>query len=151
NISAMAAAISAGPRSRLTAAAGANLRELMPRLGHSSTRAALTYLHSTDERQREIADALGDRAADELKPKTSRSLPKWLLICWHLGVELTRLELVTPACKIAVIGGGVWPELAGRLPVSDRGVLFLPGLMARQWHDDLYSRRHCSPVPWHVG
>lgn len=45
----------------LTAAAGANLRELMARMGHSSTRAAaLIYLHSTDERQREIADALGD-------------------------------------------------------------------------------------------
>jgi hypothetical protein len=47
----------------LTAAAGANLRELMARMGHSSTRAALIYLHSTDERQREIADALGDLAA----------------------------------------------------------------------------------------
>jgi integrase len=44
----------------LTATAGANLRELMARMGHSSTRAALIYLHSTDERQREIADALGD-------------------------------------------------------------------------------------------
>ena len=32
----------------LTATAGANLRELMTRMGHSSTRAALIYLHSTD-------------------------------------------------------------------------------------------------------
>jgi len=55
----------------LTAAAGANLRELMARMGHSSTRAALIYLHSTDERQREIADALGALAADELMRKTS--------------------------------------------------------------------------------
>jgi hypothetical protein len=58
----------------LTAAAGANLRELMARMGHSSNRAALIYLHSTDERQREIADALGDLAAGELKRKTSRTL-----------------------------------------------------------------------------
>lgn len=57
----------------LTAAAGANLRELMARMGHSSTRAALIYLHSTDERQREIADALGALAADELKRKTGRA------------------------------------------------------------------------------
>jgi integrase len=57
----------------LTAAAGANLRELMARMGHSSTRAALIYLHSTDERQREIADALGDLAAGQLKPKISRT------------------------------------------------------------------------------
>jgi integrase len=57
----------------LTATAGANLRELMARMGHSSTRAALIYLHSTDERQREIADALGDLAAGELSRKTSRA------------------------------------------------------------------------------
>jgi hypothetical protein len=47
--------------------AGASLRELMVRMGHSSTRAALIYQHSTDERQREIADALGQLARDELK------------------------------------------------------------------------------------
>jgi integrase len=57
----------------LTAAAGANLRELMARMGHTSTRAALIYLHSTDDRQREIADALGVLAVDELKRKTSRT------------------------------------------------------------------------------
>jgi integrase len=51
----------------LTASAGASLRELMARMGHSSTRAALIYQHSTDERQREIADALGQLARDELK------------------------------------------------------------------------------------
>jgi integrase len=56
----------------LTAAAGANLRELMTRMGHSSTRAALIYLHSTDQRQREIADALGDLAAEELTGNAGR-------------------------------------------------------------------------------
>ena len=55
----------------LTAAAGANLRELMARMGHSSTRAALIYLHATDERQRKIADALGELAAKELKRQRS--------------------------------------------------------------------------------
>ncbi len=58
----------------LTATAGANLRELMARMGHSSSRAALIYLHSTDDRQREIADALGDLAAGELNRPTGRNL-----------------------------------------------------------------------------
>jgi hypothetical protein len=39
----------------------------MARMGHSSTRAAMIYLHSTDERQREIADALNLLARDQLK------------------------------------------------------------------------------------
>ena len=51
----------------LTAIAGASLRELMARMGHSSTRADLIYQHSTDERQREIADALNQLAREELK------------------------------------------------------------------------------------
>ena len=42
----------------LTAAAGASLRELMDRMGHSSPRAALIYLHDSDARQRAIADGL---------------------------------------------------------------------------------------------
>ena len=46
----------------LTADAGASLRELMDRMGHSSTRAALIYLHSSDERQRILANAVGQAA-----------------------------------------------------------------------------------------
>jgi integrase len=54
----------------LIAHAGANLRELMDRLGHSSSRAALIYLHSTSDRQRTLADAVADRAREELgEPK----------------------------------------------------------------------------------
>ncbi|GAA3737768.1 integrase [Spinactinospora alkalitolerans] len=49
------------------AEAGASLRELMNRMGHSSTRAAMVYLHARDDRARDIADALGERAADELR------------------------------------------------------------------------------------
>lgn len=51
----------------LTADAGANLRELMDRMGHASTRAAMIYLHSTDERQRKLADAVGRQARSELR------------------------------------------------------------------------------------
>ncbi|MGH3418346.1 MAG: hypothetical protein ACRDOD_01915 [Streptosporangiaceae bacterium] len=42
----------------LTADAGASLRELMDRMGRSSTRAGLIYQHSSGERQRELADAV---------------------------------------------------------------------------------------------
>jgi hypothetical protein len=36
------------------------------RVGHSSSRAALIYLHSTSDRQRTLADAVTDRAREEL-------------------------------------------------------------------------------------
>jgi integrase len=51
---------------QLAAGAGASLRELMDRMGHSTTRAAMVYLHGSDERQQVIADALSRRAAKEL-------------------------------------------------------------------------------------
>lgn len=46
----------------LAAATGANLAELMARMGHSSTRAAIIYQHATSDRDKVIADALGDLA-----------------------------------------------------------------------------------------
>ncbi|GAB3213854.1 site-specific integrase [Marinactinospora endophytica] len=49
------------------AEAGASVRELMKRMGHSSSRAAMIYLHARDEREREIADRLGERVAEELR------------------------------------------------------------------------------------
>jgi len=68
-----------------SANAGANLRELMERMGHSSTRAALIYLHSTGDRQRALADALGELAQAELaKDKATRSRRK------HSGMEVAR-------------------------------------------------------------
>jgi len=35
-------------------------------MGHSTTRAALTYLHASDERQRAIAEAISKISAGEL-------------------------------------------------------------------------------------
>lgn len=46
----------------LAAATGASLKELMARLGHSSTRAALIYQHATRDRDQAIAHALGGLA-----------------------------------------------------------------------------------------
>lgn len=42
------------------AASTASLKELMARMGHNSPRAALIYQHATEERDKEIAKALGD-------------------------------------------------------------------------------------------
>jgi hypothetical protein len=62
---------------QLTANAGANRKELMARMGHDSERAALIYLHSSRERQRALADAVGQSARAELarwkKAKTTKS------------------------------------------------------------------------------
>jgi len=61
---------------QFTADAGANPRELMARMGHDSPRAALIYLHSSDERQRALAEAVAKAARSELakskKGKTGR-------------------------------------------------------------------------------
>jgi integrase len=54
----------------LAAGTAAGLRELMDRMGHSTTRAALTYLHASDERQRAIAHALSKVSASELKRRS---------------------------------------------------------------------------------
>ena len=51
---------------QLTANAGANLKELMARMGHDSERAALVYPYSSAERQRTLADEVGRMATAEL-------------------------------------------------------------------------------------
>ena len=53
--------------------AGADLRELMERMGHDSTRAALIYLHSSTERQQAIADQIGKSATAALGRKRGQS------------------------------------------------------------------------------
>jgi len=60
----------------LTAIAGASLRELMDRMGHSSPRAALIYLHGSDARQRAIADGLSRLVEGELQGRI-QGRPKW--------------------------------------------------------------------------
>jgi integrase len=54
----------------LTAESGATLQELMDRMGHSSSRAALIYLHGRVERQRTVADAMGELAGQMLADDT---------------------------------------------------------------------------------
>jgi len=62
---------------------GANLRELMDRMGHSTTRAAMAYLHGSDERQQVIADALSSRAAAEMGRSETR--PSGTQRAWQRG------------------------------------------------------------------
>jgi integrase len=58
----------------LAAATGASLKELMARLGHSSTRAALIYQHATRDRDQAIAKALGSlvREVRSTRPEATR-------------------------------------------------------------------------------
>jgi integrase len=51
----------------LVADVGANLQELMERMGHSTTRAALIYLHGGDDRQRVLASGVSDRVRAALE------------------------------------------------------------------------------------
>jgi hypothetical protein len=44
---------------------GASTKELMTRMGHSSSRAALIYQHMTAGRDRAIADGLGEMIRKE--------------------------------------------------------------------------------------
>ncbi|MGI5205638.1 tyrosine-type recombinase/integrase [Spirillospora sp. CA-108201] len=49
----------------LAAQSGANLRDLMDRMGHDSVRAAMIYQHATSEVGRAIADALNNKIKAE--------------------------------------------------------------------------------------
>ena len=48
----------------IAAATGASTRELMQRMGHASSEAALRYQHATTDRDRAIADLIGDLVVD---------------------------------------------------------------------------------------
>lgn len=47
---------------------GASLRQLMERMGHSTTRAALIYQHRSKRRDQKLADAISERVEAELNP-----------------------------------------------------------------------------------
>jgi integrase len=53
----------------LAATTGATIKELMARLGHSSPRAAMIYQHATRDRDKTIADGLGQLLRDARPPK----------------------------------------------------------------------------------
>ncbi|MFI6682010.1 tyrosine-type recombinase/integrase [Kribbella sp. NPDC050470] len=49
------------------AESGATLRELMDRMGHASSRAALIYLHTSDRRHQGVAQAMSELVAEGLR------------------------------------------------------------------------------------
>jgi integrase len=53
----------------LAATTGATIKEVMARLGHSSPRAAMIYQHATHDRDKSIADGLGQLLRDALTPR----------------------------------------------------------------------------------
>jgi integrase len=55
-----------------SAQSGATLKEVMARIGHSSTRAAMVYQHATRERGQAIAAAL-NQLIDEARGSTESS------------------------------------------------------------------------------
>jgi hypothetical protein len=57
----------------IAAATGASLRELMGRMGQSTTRAAVIYQHRTSERDRLIAEAVSKLVEQELSRLTGSS------------------------------------------------------------------------------
>jgi hypothetical protein len=56
----------------LAGEAGGSLRELMDRMGHSTTRATLIYRHRTSLRDKMIADEISRRAEAERSPSGTR-------------------------------------------------------------------------------
>ena len=58
----------------------------MERMGHSTSRAALIYLHSTSARQHHLADAVTARARSELG-KTDKPPNDGVARMWHDAPE----------------------------------------------------------------
>jgi integrase len=65
---------------------GATLKDLMGRMGHASTRAALIYRHTTGEQDRRLADSLDALMQDELKRRPKTGQPE------QSGTDLARPE-----------------------------------------------------------
>ena len=65
------------------AATGASLRELMDRMGHSTTRAALVYQHGSVERDRLIAAGISELAtAERGGSKSPSDAPMFVKRCY---------------------------------------------------------------------
>ena len=81
----------------LAAGTGASTRELMHRMGHSSSAAALRHQHATRDRDQAIAKALGDLVAGQIPaaiamrgdtPSARAAAGEWQLWAREHGVGL---------------------------------------------------------------
>jgi hypothetical protein len=66
-------AVPAAPPKTQEEASPRSMRELIARMGHASTRAALVHLHDTNDRQRAIATVISDLARPELAQPSASS------------------------------------------------------------------------------
>jgi hypothetical protein len=76
----------------------ATLRELMDRMGHSSTRAAMIHIHGNDARQHEIADTLSQLARQELVLRSSLGSYLGCGSVGRLSGGESRAEVLKGAC-----------------------------------------------------
>ena len=96
-------------------AAGASLRELMARMGHASTRAALVYLHDTDDRQRAIATVISDLARPGLGTPDAPSEAGSGQCNGHVrGTTASQVVFVREFCLVKLRGLEPRPLLAKR-------------------------------------
>jgi hypothetical protein len=82
----------------LAGAAGASLQEMMERMGHGTTSAALIYQHRTSERDKLIADAMGKPAKAELRQRKSHRA--------RSGTE-RQGSILTPTAETTDYGSGL--------------------------------------------
>jgi integrase len=98
----------------LAAMTGASLRELMDRMGHSSPRAALIYLHGSDARQRAIADGLSKLVEGELQGRAQGSSNKTQRLDRARGGTRGREGVVKMQAERGRVGDDLGFDLVGR-------------------------------------
>jgi hypothetical protein len=81
----------------MAAAEGASLRELMERMGHSSPRAALIYLHATRERDKKIARGMGKAFAKARKGSGTQARQHGVRLFKTSADLLERMTGIEPA------------------------------------------------------
>jgi len=103
----------------------------MDRIGHSSTRAAMIYIHGSDARQHEIADTLSQLARQELDPVLKAPpRPPWREAIGHAAGTQEQARLVRIMLRPTGLGSdvGIWVVGLGGLEPTDLILirLFLP-------------------------
>jgi hypothetical protein len=86
----------------MAAVSGATTRELMHRMGHSSSRAALIYQHATEDRDLAIAEAMSRLVRPTPLPTPSQQVKTSVAI--RHGARQRRLSAKSTRCKC------VWPS-----------------------------------------
>ncbi|WP_435842384.1 tyrosine-type recombinase/integrase [Streptomyces collinus] len=100
----------------LASTAGASTRELMTRMGHSSSRAALIYQHMTSDRDRAIADRLGAMTREPRRASSWEETPCELALLSVLDLPLDS-QFSSNSPSACYFGATRWAKLQD----ADRG------------------------------